>query len=225
MRGLRCIAIVLVTVGVTIATVRGLALLGVIDVPALQGQVQAAYATLGLPIPIGELEAYEKSFGAHPFAAAAHILPAFLFITLAPFQFSSALRARHVRLHRWSGRALLVLAVPLGLSGLFLGLKTPFGGDLEAYGVALAGALFLGSMVKAFIAVRRGDLRGHRIWMTRAFAVALSVSTMRVVLPLLMAFTGAGLQAMFGVAVWIGLLTTIAAAELWLKRQEVGGYT
>jgi uncharacterized membrane protein len=225
MRGLRNAAIGLVVIGVAIATVRGLAILGVLDVPALQQQVQSVYASLGLPIPISELQAYEESFGAHPVVAALHVFPAFLFMILAPLQFSAALRARHIRLHRWSGRALLVLALPLGVAGLFFGLVTPFAGDVEASGVALAGAIFLGSLIKAFIAVRAGDIRRHRIWMTRAFAIALSVSTMRVVLPLLMAVTGASLRSAFGVAVWIGLLITVGAAELWLRRREGEGYT
>ena len=217
-RGLCYSVIVLAAIGVTTAVVRGLTLFGVLDTPTVEQQALAFWGELGIRLTAGELTAFNQPFADHPFVTALHILPAVFYMTLAPFQFSTTLRARHVRLHRWSGRALILLGIPLGLSGLYFGLSTPFGGNIEAWGVAVAGALFLGSLIMAFIAVRTGDINEHRIWMTRAFAVALSIATMRVVLPVLVVLTGAGVQSVFGLAVWIGLLLTVAAAELWLRR-------
>ena len=208
----------LAALGVTAAIVRGLAVFGVLDTLTVEQQVLANASAMGLRLTAGELTEFNKPFEEHPFVTALHILPAFFFMTLAPFQFSSTLRARHLRFHRWSGRALVLLGIPLGVSGLFFGLSTPFGGRIEAAGVAVAATLFLGSLIKALIAVRTGDLNGHRIWMTRAFAVALSIATMRVVLLVLMPLTGASVQSLFGLGVWLGFLLTVGAAELWLRR-------
>ena len=217
-RGLFYSVLVLAALGVTAAVLRGVTLLGVLDTVTVEQQALALWTGLGFRLTAGELRAFNEPFEVHPFATALHILPAVVFMIFAPLQFSSTLRARHLRLHRWSGRALVLLGIPLGLSGLYFGLSTPFGGNIEAWGVAVAGALFLGSLITAFIAVRTGDLTGHRIWMTRAFAVALSISTMRIVLPVLVVLTGSGVQSVFGLAVWIGLLLNVAAAELWLRR-------
>lgn len=219
-RGLVYSVIVLAAIGVTAAVLRGLTLFGVLDTLNLEQQSLAVVGGLGIRLTAEELAAYDKPFGEHPFVTALHILPGFFFMILAPLQFSSTLRTRHVRLHRWSGRALVLLGIPLGLSGLYFGLSTPFGGSIEAWGVAVAGALFLGSLSKAFIAVRTGDLNAHQIWMTRAYGVALSISTMRVVLPVLGGLTGAGVQSVFGLAVWLGLFITVGAAELWLRRGD-----
>ena len=218
--GLLCGVIVLAALGVAAAVFRGLTLFGVLDTLTAEHQVQAGAGGLGIRLTAGELAAFDKPFGEHPFVTALHILPAFFFMTLAPFQFSSTLRARHLRFHRWSGRALVLLGIPLGSSGLFFGLSTPFGGSIEASGVAVAGTLFLFSMIKAVIAVRTGDLNGHRIWMTRAFGLVLSISMMRVVLLVLMPLTGAAVQSLFGLAVWLGFLFTGAAAELWLRHAD-----
>lgn len=212
--------IVLAALGVVAAVVRGLVLFGVLDAATVEQQVLANASWLGLRLTAGELREFNTPFEAHPFVTALHVLPAVVFMTLAPFQFSSTLRARCLRLHRWSGRALVLLGIPLGISGLFFGLTTPFGGTLEASGVAFAGALFLGSLISAFIAIRAGDVNGHRIWMTRAFAVALSIATMRVVLLVLMPLTGAPVQSLFGLGVWLGFLLTVGAAEWWLRHEN-----
>lgn len=210
--------IALAALGVATAIFRGLMLFGVLDTMAMEQQVVATYGDLGIRLSAAELAAFDQPFGDHPFITALHILPAVIYMTLAPFQFSSTIRARHPRFHRWSGRALVCFGIPLGTSGLVFGLSTPFGGSIEAYGVAVAGTLFLASLITAFVAIRAGDVERHRIWMTRAFGVALSISVMRVVLVVVVALTGATLQSVFGIVVWVGFLITIGAAEVWLWR-------
>lgn len=49
------------------------------------------------------------------------------------------------------------------------------------------------------------------------FSVALGVSTIRIVEPLLVALTGLGSRKLFGTALWIGWLITLAAAEFWVR--------
>src|SRR5688500_15060775 len=85
-------------------------------------------------------------FNRHPTATLLHVLPAALLVILAPLQFSRRIRSRHIRWHRWSGRVIVAIAIPVGLSGLFFGLLMPFGGTLEASGIAVFGVLFLFSL-------------------------------------------------------------------------------
>jgi hypothetical protein len=68
-------------------------------------------------------------------------VPGGLFLLLAPLQFSSRLRSRHVALHRWSGRILLPLLVAGALPGVYFGVVKPFGGPGEAVAIVLFGGM------------------------------------------------------------------------------------
>lgn len=146
-----------------------------------------------------------------------HVIPAAFLLLLAPLQFVAGIRTRYLGLHRWSGRVLLVVAVPIALSGLFLGIVMPFGGVSEAIAVMLFGGVFMFAGARAFIAVRKGDIAHHREWMLRMFAVAVGISTIRVVDLLLMRVTEASPQAMFSVSLWLGWSLTLGITELWIR--------
>jgi uncharacterized membrane protein len=192
-------------------------LFGVLETLRAERLMQALATAMGLNLSAAELAAFDKPFVEHPVMTAVHIIPAFLFIVLAPLQFSSRIRGRHLRVHRWSGRMLVVLGVLFGSSALFFGLRTPFGGKTEASAVAVFGVLFLGSLIKAFADVRKGDVIGHRRWMTRAFGIVLGIAMMRLVLPALMSLADSRVQAVFGLAVWIGFAITAVTAEVWIR--------
>jgi len=54
----------------------------------------------------------------YPILTLVHIVPGLLFMLLGPLQFSSTIRARHLRWHRWSGRVFVVCGVVIGISAL-----------------------------------------------------------------------------------------------------------
>lgn len=164
-------------------------------------------------------------FNRVPTVTLLHVVPAALFMLLAPLQFSRRIRSRHRRWHRWSGRALVALALPIGLSGLFFGLVMPFAGLRESSAIALFGALFLFATGRAFVAIRARDVERHREWMIRMFAVAIGVSVVRLVGSVWAAITLQGPDAWFGYSVWTGFGVTVAAAELWIRRTRPGKHS
>lgn len=171
-----------------------------------------------------ELDRFDGRFAAHPRLTLLHLVPGGLVLVLAPFQFSSRVRRRHLRLHRWSGRVLLASAVILSLSALFFGLLMPYGGPAEAAATALFGGVFLLALGRAFVAIRRREVARHREWMIRAFAIAIGVSTVRFVMPVLdLTLTPAGLRppALFALSLWIGWAITLGAAELWIRYTRI----
>src|SRR5436190_113460 len=89
-----------------------------------------------------------------PAADCAHVVPAALFIALIPLQFSRRIRARSPRWHRWSGRLLLLVAIPVALSGLFFGVVIPYSGPKESFAIVPFAVLFLWSGVRGFLAIR-----------------------------------------------------------------------
>lgn len=172
------------------------------------------------PQRAAELRRFDGRFASHPLLTLLHILPGGVFLILAVFQFSSRIRNRHIRFHRWSGRVLVLAAFVAGLTALYFGLVLPFGGRSEALPIAVFGCLFLIAISRAFIAIRRHQVFRHREWMIRAFAIAIAISTVRVVGAVLdVALTPAGVPPVeiFVLSLWTGWIVTLGAAELWIR--------
>lgn len=167
---------------------------------------------------------FNRWFATHPMLTLAHIVPGSLFFILGPFQFSSRIRARYTRFHRWSGRVVALAALPVGLSGLLFGVVFPFGGLLASSAIFVAGASFLLAVTRAFIAIRRHDVARHREWMIRMFSIGLGISTVRIVgLVLLPIIPSRSLELRIGLSFWIGFALTFAAAEFWVRHTRRRG--
>jgi len=173
-----------------------------------------------------ELDRFDGRFAADPFVTMLHILPGGLFLILAPLQFSSRIRSRHIRFHRWSGRILVGAAIVTAPAGLYFGLLMPYGGLGEATATVFFGGLFVFSVGRAFVAIRRGQVARHREWMIRAFAIAIGISTVRVVGTAFdIVLTPAGLPPpeVFALSLWTGWTVTLAAGELWIRYTRGAG--
>jgi uncharacterized membrane protein len=167
-----------------------------------------------------ELARIDGRFAAHPIVTVLHVVPGAVFLLLAPLQFSARMRRRHLRLHRWSGRVLLPIALVSVPGGLYFGVLTPFAPG-EAVVIGLITAWFVAAIVTAFVAIRRHDVDAHREWMIRVFATAMAISTIRVIatpLDLLLTPAGFRLPSIFVVTLWTGWLLTLAVAEWWIRR-------
>ena len=162
--------------------------------------------------------AFQRTYTTYPIGTLLHVIPGAVLLTLAPLQFSARVRRRHIGLHRWSGRLLLAVILITGLSAFFFGIVTPYAGTPEAVAAVVFGGLFLFSGARAFLAIRRGDVTRHREWMIRMFALALAISTVRLVFPLLMAGSSAAMRDLFALSLWISWPVTLTAAEIWIRR-------
>ena len=75
------------------------------------------------------------------------------------------------------------------------------------------------ALVAAVRAIRERDLVAHRRWMIRAFAVALGVATIRLILIAGEVILGLfEFDEGFGWSFWGGFLVNAVIAELWLRR-------
>jgi len=167
-----------------------------------------------------ELARVDGRFAAHPLLTLVHVLLGGFFLLVAPLQFSARIRTRHIQFHRWSGRILLPAVVVSVLAGLYFGIFIPYGGPGEAAAIALFGGLFLVAICRAFLAIRRHQVARHREWMIRVFAIAIAISTVRVVAVVLdVALTPAGFRPpeLFVLSLWTGWVITLGVAELWIR--------
>jgi hypothetical protein len=98
----------------------------------------------------------DEIFARHPVLTVIHIVPGLLFMLLGPLQFSSAIRARHLRWHRWSGRIFVACGFVIGISALIMSFGMPaIGGDWRRESSGrdhFIRILFLGGAVQGVLA-------------------------------------------------------------------------
>ena len=93
------------------------------------------------------------------------------------------------------------------------------GGVNQAAATTLFSILFLFALTKAFWHVRHREIRLHREWMIRAFAIGLAVATIRPIIGIFFAtspLSGLTPHEFFGIAFWIGFVLHLIAAEAWI---------
>jgi uncharacterized membrane protein len=157
------------------------------------------------------------AFLEHADAIRVHAFAAIAALALGPWQFSAALRARRPRLHRVMGRAYLGVGVLAGgLSGLYLA-QFAYGGAPARLGFALLALAWLYSGWRAYAAIRAGDVRAHREWMTRNFALTFAAVTLRLYVPAA-AIAGLPFAASYAAIAWLCWLPNLAFAH-WLTRR------
>ncbi len=124
-------------------------------------------------------------FFAAPLPVVVHIVCAGFYAILGAFQFADGFRRRWPGWHRLAGRLLVGCGLLVGLSGLWMTLfyaLPPSDGPLLYVFRLLFGAAMVASIILGFITVRRGDVRGHRAWMARGYALGLGAGTQVVTL-------------------------------------------
>src|ERR1700676_211335 len=177
--------------------------------------------------PFGALD---DLFAHYPKLTLIHIVPGLLFMLLGPLQFSSSIRARHLRWHRWSGRVFVVCGFVIGITALIMSFGMPaIGGVNQAAATTLFGLYFLLALSRAFWLIRRREIALHREWMIRAFSTGLAVATIRPIIGIFFAthrISGLTPHEFFGIAFWIGFVLHVMAAEAWIhttqSRQQLG---
>lgn len=163
----------------------------------------------------------QAKFAAHPWVTLLHVVPGTLFMLLAPLQLVARIRNRWRAFHRWSGRLLLVMGVPVGLSALYFAWFARHAAAGEAPVITLFVAVFLLSGARAWRAIRRGDVASHREWMIRFLAGGLAISTVRLVAGPFSLLTSVDLRTAAVLAMSAGWLITLGVAEWWIRRRAV----
>ena len=156
---------------------------------------------------------------AHPGVEALHRIGGALYMILGVLQFMPKLRARRPRLHRWSGRVFLALSVTAGLSGAFMSLAFPYERGEGPPSVVFGGLMVL-CAVQAYLHIRRGDVVGHREWVTRCFAVGLGIGTIRLIAVVVLNTTHLTTPEIIVPSFWAGWIVSLLAAELVIRAQR-----
>ncbi|MGP7961089.1 DUF2306 domain-containing protein [Sanguibacter sp. A247] len=113
-----------------------------------------------------------------------HIVTGALALVLGPAQFSRRLRVRSPRVHRVLGRGYFIA---VGLASVTSLVIAPFNsaGLVGTFGFGALGVLWFVTGWRALAAIRRGDIKLHRSWMIRNYALSFAAPTLRLWLGLL----------------------------------------
>ncbi len=173
-------------------------------------------------LPLGSLvhPDMEVAYNSHAAGIYTHVFGAMFALLLGPWQFSTRLRASRPALHRWMGRLYLGLGVLIGgIAGLYMAVHA-FGGILAQTGFGLLAVLWLYTGLRAYLAIRAGDVVSHRRWMVRNFALSFAAVTLRLWLPGSVA-SGIAFEVAYPVIAWACWVPNLVLAELAFNRDRV----
>ena len=172
-------------------------------------------------------EPYNPGFLEFPTVVALHVVLGGVYLALAPFQFVKPIRSRHLGYHRRAGRLLITVGLVVGVTALFMGMVIPFSGWPEQVVIGLFGVLFLVALIKGFAHVRAERTALHREWMIRAFAIGLSIATMRlIIVPTLVIVatpTDAQIAALSISSFAAAFVLHASVVELWIRATRRSG--
>lgn len=169
-----------------------------------------------------EITPANSRFFASPLPVELHIVSASLFAILGAFQFASSFRQRRPGWHRAAGRLLVLCGLLVGFSGLWMTLfyAHPVGdGDFLSALRLLFGSAMIVSICLSLAAIRSGNVKKHRAWMMRGYAIGLAAGTQALIL--MAGEMVAGKPSEFSRAMLMGAawMINLAVAE-WVIRKR-----
>ena len=164
-----------------------------------------------------QMAALDNSFAAHSVLTFAHILPALLFVLIAP-----VIVFRVTNRPRWIENIFYPLGLIVGLTAYAMSLYS-VGGWTERAAVLFFDTLFLVSLARACVFRSQADATRERRWQLRAIAILLGIATTRPVMGVLFAtarLTHLLPAQFFGIAFWIGFSINVLVFELWIHSVD-----
>jgi hypothetical protein len=159
------------------------------------------------------------SFTARPWGIYSHVLFGSLALILGPFQFRRTLLVRNRPLHRRMGLIYVVSATMTGLVGLYMSAYS-FGGMNTHLGFGVLGALTAFTTLKAYTRIRALDVRAHREWMIRSFALIFGAVTLRIELPLLIVAYQGAFPPAYAIVSWLSWVPNLIWAEWYIRHSR-----
>jgi hypothetical protein len=185
---------------------------------AIGAVIRRAFALLYPPHSAPpQLAALDQVFASHATLTLAHILPALAFVLVTPF-----FVFRRSNETAWPERVLFPLGLVVGITAYAMS-SYSVGGWVERSAVLLFNTLFLFSLLRAYLYMKRRELQLKRRWLFRAIAILLGIAVTRPVMGIFFAtsgLTGLQPQQFFGIAFWLGFSTSTLLGEVWLRRQS-----
>lgn len=154
---------------------------------------------------------YKLAFFTHVYTA--------VFVLPAGFtQFSSSIRKNFPRVHKYIGWVYAIVVICLaGPAGFYMGLFAN-GGLPSQVAFCLLAILWIYFTVVAIAKVIKGDIKSHREFLIRSFALTLSALTLRAWKYLLVVLFQPRPMDVYEIVAWLGWIPNLIIAELIIRK-------
>lgn len=154
---------------------------------------------------------YKLAFFTHVYTA--------VFVIPAGFtQFSAYIRREFTRVHKYTGWVYAIVVICLaGPAGFYMGLFAN-GGVTSQVSFCLLAILWIYFTGMALAKVIRGDIKSHRQFLIRSFALTLSAITLRAWKYLLVFLFQPRPMDVYEIVAWLGWIPNLIIAELIIRK-------
>lgn len=111
-----------------------------------------------------------------------HFLLGGVAIIIGPTQFLPKLRQKYLTLHRRMGQAYVLACLLSGISAVIMATNAN-SNPVGKAGFALMAVFWLFTTVKAYLSIRKREVKQHQNWMIRSYALTLAAVSLRLQLP------------------------------------------
>jgi uncharacterized membrane protein len=189
-------------------------------VPIVAGSARLTQLTTGATVTADNARFFDS-----PVPVVAHIIGSSVFLVLGALQFAPSLRRR--RWHRISGRIAAPAGLVSALSALWMTLFYDMPASVTGPGLAavriVLGTAMAAAIVVAFVAIRRGDVRTHSAWMTRAYAIGMGAGTQVLVFLPYTLLVGTPAPVTHTLLMTAGWVINLVVAEIAIRRRAGAG--
>lgn len=185
-------------------------------VPMVAGSARLTQLATGAAVTAENARFFDS-----PVPVIAHIVGSSVFLVLGALQFAPSLRRR--RWHRISGRIVAPAGLVSALSALWMTLFYDMPASVTGPGLAavriVLGTAMAAAIVVAFVAIRRGDVRTHSAWMTRAYAIGMGAGTQVLVFLPYTLLAGTPAPLTHTLLMTAGWMINLVIAEIVIRRR------
>lgn len=161
-------------------------------------------------------------FGVYRSAFYAHIVSGPIAVILGAFLMLSGGRSRYRRLHRYSGRLLMLIVLGVVLpSGLVMA-RQAYAGQIAAWGFASLSVATAACAATAWRLVRARKFQTHRRWATRCFILLASPLLLRLIAGAVIVMQMES-EWSYRLNAWLSWLIPLAIYEFWWRYHAKGG--
>ena len=173
------------------------------------------YVFLGERAYVPELA---PSFYVRPMTVIAHTLFGPIALTLGLVNLHPAIRQRQRwPVHRWIGRIYLISSIVLAGAGLSLSFHAA-GGLVPRTGFGLLAVAVLGTSIMGYRSIRMRDVKHHREWMLRSYALIFAAVTLRIWMAILVTVYQGQFVPAYRWSAWLCWVPNALFVEWMIRR-------
>lgn len=167
--------------------------------------------------PIGLLNSKPTDSYMYMISFYAHIIFGGIALLIGWLQFSQKLRNKYPKLHRTIGKIYITSIFISGSFAFYIGFFV-YGGIPSQVGFTFGAIIWILVTYLGFSAIKKGNVAKHKEFMTYSYAGTFAAVTLRIWLPMLMAFTS--FKIAYGISVWLSWIPNFLVAYLIIHKKE-----